>query len=101
MADMSNLMKQAQAMQGKLQEIQKQIENLNVTGIAGAGSVKIEITGRHKAKKVEIDDSLLTNKPVLEELICAAFDDAVSKINSSKTGLFVRRLSSISTFLAL
>lgn len=79
--NLSDLMKQAQAMQGKLQEAQKKIENLTITGNAGANAVTIEITGRHEVKKVSIDNALLkeNNKEVLEDLIRAAFNDAIKK----------------------
>lgn len=103
----SELLKQAQEMQKKLQDAQKTIENLIVTGESGAGLVKVEMTGRHDVRKITIDDSVLkeraevaqppqpqtstankwatlhNKKEVLEDLIAAAFNDAVRKIEKS------------------
>lgn len=80
----TDLLKQAQSMQGKLQEAQKRIESLTIEGTAGAGMVKVVITGRHETKKVTIDEKLLSDpnqntKEILEDLIRAAFNDAIHK----------------------
>jgi DNA-binding YbaB/EbfC family protein len=81
---MGNLMKQAQQMQEKLQAAQEEIANAEVTGESGAGMVKIQMNGRHDVKRVDIDDSLMEeDKEILEDLIAAAVNDAVRKIESS------------------
>lgn len=81
---MGNLMKQAQEMQEKLQKAQEEIANAEVTGESGAGLVKVQMNGRHDVKKVDIDSSLMSeDKEILEDLIAAAINDAVRKIESS------------------
>jgi hypothetical protein len=80
---MGNLMKQAQKMQEQLQKAQAEIANAEVNGESGAGLVKIVMNGRHDVKKVEIDDSLMQeDKDILEDLIAAAINDAVRKVES-------------------
>lgn len=82
--DMGNLMKQAQQMQAKMQQAQEEIANAEVTGESGAGLIKITMNGRHDVKQVNIDDSLMSeDKEILEDLIAAAVNDAVRKIESS------------------
>jgi len=78
---LGKIMQQAQEMQAKMQEAQKEIANLRVTGEAGAGLVKITMTGKHDVTKVVIDPSLLKeDKEMLEDLIAAAVNDAVRKV---------------------
>jgi DNA-binding YbaB/EbfC family protein len=81
--NLGNLMKQAQKMQEDLQKAQEQIASMEVTGQAGGGMVSVLMTGRHDVKRVSIDDSLLKDdKEMLEDLIAAAVNDAVRKIES-------------------
>jgi DNA-binding YbaB/EbfC family protein len=78
---MGNLMKQAQQMQEKMQKAQEELANSEVTGESGAGLVKITMTGRHDIKRVELDDSIMSeDKELLEDLLAAAVNDAVRKI---------------------
>ncbi|MBL4797457.1 YbaB/EbfC family nucleoid-associated protein [Oleispira antarctica] len=78
---MGNLMKQAQQMQEKMQKAQEELANSEVTGESGAGLVKITMTGRHDIKRVELDDSVMSeDKELLEDLLAAAVNDAVRKI---------------------
>ncbi|MEZ5446720.1 MAG: YbaB/EbfC family nucleoid-associated protein [Gammaproteobacteria bacterium] len=78
---LGNLMKQAQQMQENLQRAQEQIAAMEVTGESGAGMVKITMTGRHDVKRVEIDPSLMQDdKAMLEDLIAAAVNDAVRRV---------------------
>ena len=70
---MGNLMKQAQQMQDKMAKVQEEIARMEVTGEAGAGLVKVTMTGSHSVRKVDIDASLLEDdKEMLEDLIAAA-----------------------------
>jgi DNA-binding YbaB/EbfC family protein len=79
--NLGNLMKQAQKMQENLQKAQQEIARLEITGESGGGLVKITLTGRHEARRVSIDDSLLTgDKDMLEDLVAAAINDAVRKV---------------------
>ncbi|MFT5013118.1 MAG: DNA-binding YbaB/EbfC family protein [Patiriisocius sp.] len=82
---MGDLMKQAQQMQEKMQSMQADIARVEVQGEAGAGLVKVVMTGRHDVKRVEIDDSLLKeDKEVLEDLIAAAVNDAVRRVEQNQ-----------------
>lgn len=81
MKGLGGLMKQAQEMQEKMQKAQEEVANMQVQGQSGAGLVKVTMTGRHDVKRIEIDDSLLTDeKEILEDLIAAAVNDAVRKV---------------------
>ncbi len=78
---MGNLMKQAQKMQEQMQKAQEELANAEVQGEAGAGLVKITMNGRHDVKRVEIDDAVMSeDKEMLEDLLAAAVNDAVRKI---------------------
>ncbi len=78
---LGNLMKQAQQMQEKLQKAQAEIAAMEVEGESGAGLVRVVVTGRHEARRVTIDPSLLADdKDMLEDLVAAAFNDAVRKL---------------------
>lgn len=79
--NLSELMKQAQKMQEQLQKQQEALANAEVTGQSGAGMVKVVMNGRHDVKRVELDDSLMSeDKEILEDLLAAAVNDAVRKI---------------------
>ncbi|MDX1734484.1 MAG: YbaB/EbfC family nucleoid-associated protein [Halioglobus sp.] len=79
----SDLMAQAQKMQEQMQQAQQDMANAEVTGEAGAGLVSVVMTGRHDVKKVSIDDAVLTeDKEVLEDLLAAAVNDAVRKVEN-------------------
>lgn len=78
---LGNIMKQAQKMQENLQKAQAEIATLEITGESGGGLVSVVITGRHETRRVRIDDSLLgDDKDMLEDLVAAAFNDAVQKL---------------------
>lgn len=81
MRDMMGLMKQAQAMQKKLQDAQAELETLETEGSAGGGVVTVRVTGKGHLKAVSIDPSLLNpdEKEILEDLIVAAMNDARGK----------------------
>jgi DNA-binding YbaB/EbfC family protein len=87
---MGNLMKQAQQMQDKMAKAQEQLAKMEVIGESGAGMVKVTMTGGHSVRRVEIDDSLMEDdKDMLEDLISAAFNDAVRRVeeqNKEKMG---------------
>ncbi len=90
--NMSELMKQAQKMQEQLQKQQEAAASAEVTGESGAGMVKVVMNGRHDVKSVQLDDTLMTeDKEILEDLLAAAVNDAVRKIEennkSSLSGL--------------
>jgi len=81
--NIGDLMKQAQQMQANMQKMQEQIAQAEVKGEAGAGLVSVVMTGRHDVKRVSIDDSLMSeDKEMLEDLLAAAVNDAVRKIEA-------------------
>ena len=74
------LMKQAQQMQEKMQKAQEEHQNIIVHGESGGGMVKISITCKNEIKKIDIDDSLFSEeRDMLEDLLIAAFNDAIRK----------------------
>ncbi|GAB0150860.1 MULTISPECIES: YbaB/EbfC family nucleoid-associated protein [Marinobacterium] len=81
---MGNLMKQAQKMQEDMQKAQEEIARAEVQGESGAGLVRITMNGRHDVKAVQIDESLMEEeKEILEDLIAAAVNDAVRKVEQN------------------
>jgi len=81
---MGNIMKQAQQMQERMQKMQQELATLEVEGQSGAGLVKVVMTCNHSVKRVEIDPSLLQDdKDMLEDLVAAAFNDAVRRVQDT------------------
>ncbi|MGH6937215.1 MAG: YbaB/EbfC family nucleoid-associated protein [Methylocella sp.] len=81
MPDMFGLMKQAQAMQAKMQEMQAELERIEVEGQAGGGMVRVILTAKGQMKGLMVDDQLLKvdEKVILEDLIIVAHEDARKK----------------------
>lgn len=78
------LMKQAQQMQENMKKAQEEMASLTVTGESGAGMVRIVMTCRHEVQSLDIDDSLIgDDKEMLEDLVTAAFNDAIRKVEST------------------
>jgi len=81
---LGNIMKQAQQMQENLRKAQAELANIEVTGSAAGGLVSVVMTCRHDVKRVSIDPSLLQDdKEVLEDLVAAAVNDAVRKVEDT------------------
>ncbi len=79
--NLNNLMKEAQKMQQKMQDAQKELTNMSVVGESGGGLVKIEMNGRHDAKSCKINKNLMEEDvDMIEDLVVAAINDAVQKI---------------------
>ena len=79
-----NLMKQAQQMQENMRRMQEQLGNELVEGQAGAGLVKVTMTCKHDVKRVVIDPSVIgDDRELLEDLIAAAMNDAVRKVEAA------------------
>ena len=79
----NNLMKQAQAMQENMQKAQAEIASIEVIGEAGGGMVKITMNGRHEVKRVQIEPTVSAeDRDMLEDLIAAAANDAVHKVEA-------------------
>lgn len=84
MKGIGDLMKQAQEMQANMKKMQDELAQAEVTGEAGAGLVKVVMTGRHDVRTVNIDTSLMSeDKEILEDLLAAAVNDAVRKVEAS------------------
>ena len=85
MTDLNELMKQAQKMQEQFKQAQEDLTNLVVEGQSGAGLVAIQLNGRYDVISVSIDDSaLIEGKEFVEDLIGAAFNDAVRKLEDER-----------------
>jgi len=79
-----NIMEQAQKVQEQMKSVQEEIARVEVVGEAGAGLVAVTMNGRHDVKRVKIDaDVLKEDKEVLEDLLAAAVNDAVRKVEES------------------
>ena len=80
---LGQIMQQAQKVQENIKKAQDEISKIEITGEAGAGMVKVTIDGRHQARKVEINPAALgEDKEFLEDLVAAAINDAVQKLDS-------------------
>ena len=78
-------MQQAKEMQEKFERMQNDMQNSEVTGDAGAGMVKVTMTGRHDVRRVDIDSSVLSeDKALLEDLLAAAVNDAVRRVEAQQ-----------------
>ena len=83
MKGLGDLMKQAQAMQEQMQGLQEEMAQAEVQGEAGAGMLQVTMNGRHEVRRVHIDPAVLgEDKQVLEDLIAAALNDAIRKVEA-------------------
>ena len=86
MKDFGDLIRQAQQMQASLQEAQAQMAQMEVQGESGAGMVKVVMNGRYEVKSVDLDAALLAeDKEVLEDLLAAACNDTVRKVEQAQS----------------
>lgn len=86
MKDISQIMRQAQAMQAKINEAQKKLEAMEVEGSAGGGMVKVRLSGKNAMVGLSIDPSLMVadEREILEDLVKAAHDDARRKLDEAQ-----------------
>lgn len=85
-AQLGQMMRQAQQMQENLKRAQDEIARMEITGQSGAGLVKVTLTGKHQARKVEISpEALAEDREFLEDLIAAAINDASQKVDAAAT----------------
>jgi DNA-binding YbaB/EbfC family protein len=84
MKNLGQMMKQAQQMQAKMAEMQAQLEQVEMTGVAGGGLVQMTLSGKGELRRVKIDKSLLdaNEGEVLEDLLVAAFNDGRAKVDA-------------------
>ena len=74
-----------------MQKAQEELQNIIVHGESGGGMVKISITCKNEIKKIDIDDSLFSEeRDMLEDLLIAAFNDAIRKADKKNSGKHVR-----------
>ncbi len=81
--NIAQLMQQAQKMQENMARAQEEVAALEATGSAGGGMVNVTLGGRMDCRKVRIDPTVFTDPEMAEDLIAAAFNDAVNKINAA------------------
>ena len=79
----AGLMKQAQQMQENMKKAQEQLAQVEVEGQSGAGMVKVVMTCAHDVRRVAIDASVMDDKEMLEDLVAAALNDAVRKVEAA------------------
>ena len=94
---LDKLMKQAQQMQQNIQKAQQELAEMRVEGVAGAGVVKVVMTGRYDVERVTIDPSVIKvdEKEMLEDLVAAAVNDAVRKVEGQSKGKMSGLMSGI------
>ncbi|MDR1063729.1 MAG: YbaB/EbfC family nucleoid-associated protein [Azoarcus sp.] len=78
----AGLMKQAQQMQENMKKMQDQIATLEIEGESGAGMVKVTMTGKYEVRRVNIDPTVMDDREMLEDLVAAAVNSAVRKVES-------------------
>lgn len=81
--NLGQLMQQAQKMQEGFKQAQQELAELEVSGEAGGGMVEVRLNGRHEVRSVRIDPSCGDDLEMLEDLIAAAFNDAVNKVQQA------------------
>ena len=81
--NIAQLMQQAQKMQEGLKQAQEELANLEVTGQAGGGMVEITLSGRHEVRRIRIDPGAADDVEMLEDLVAAAFNDAVNRVQEA------------------
>ena len=91
--NIAQLMQQAQQMQENVQKAQEQVAALEAIGSAGGGMVSVTIGGRMDCRKVRIDPSVFADPEMAEDLIAAAFNDAVNKINAESQAMMASATS--------
>lgn len=84
MLNIQGIMKQAQMMQKKMEEMQNELAQQEVTGTSGGGMVKVTLNGKFEMKRLELDKSLINaeESDILEDLITAAYNDAKNKVEA-------------------
>jgi DNA-binding YbaB/EbfC family protein len=93
-----NMMKQAMALQANMKKAQEEIANMEVVGESGGGMVKVTMTGKHEVKRVQIEPQVISeDREMLEDLIAAAINDAVHKVETQTQ----QRMSSVMSGVAL
>jgi DNA-binding YbaB/EbfC family protein len=95
--NIAGLMQQAQKMQQEMEKAKQELAELEVTGEAGGGLVRVKMDGRHAVKKISIDPSLLEDVEMLEDIVTAATNDAVNRLAEANQ----QRMSELTSGLPL
>lgn len=97
--NIQKMMKQAQQMQQKITDLQAELEQREVEGVAGGGMVKVTLSGKHALLKLHIDDALMekSEKEMLEDLLIAAHNDAKKKVED----MFADEMGKVTSGLGL
>jgi DNA-binding YbaB/EbfC family protein len=81
-----NMMKQAMALQANMKKAQDEIAAMEIVGESGGGMVKVTMNGKHEVKRVQIEPQVVSeDREMLEDLIAAAINDAVHKVEAAST----------------
>ena len=81
--NIAQLMQQAQKVQENMKKAQEELAGLEVTGQAGGGLVEVVMNGRHEVRKVNIDAEVADDREMIEDLVAAAVNDAVNRIQQA------------------
>lgn len=95
--NIAQMMQQAQRVQDNLKRVESELAELEVTGQSGGGVVSITLTCKMETRRVHIDPSVLADAEMLEDLVAAAFNDAVAKANAESA----RRMSAATAGMQL
>jgi len=82
-SNIAQMMQQAQKMQENLKQAQQELANLEVKGQAGGGLVEVTMSGRHEVRQVRIDESISDDREMVEDLVAAAVNDAVNRVQEA------------------
>lgn len=94
MNDMNELLAQARKMQEQMKKAQEEAEKRTVTGESGAGLVRVELGGRYDVRSIQLSDELMSeDKSIIEDLVAAAFNDAVKKLDDGSRDTFSQMAS--------
>ncbi len=81
--NIAQLMQQAQKVQENLKKAQEELADLEVKGQAGGGLVEVTMNGRHEVRRVAIDPEIADDREMIEDLVAAAVNDAVNRIQQA------------------
>lgn len=91
-----NMMKQAMALQANMKKAQEEIAVMEITGESGGGMVKVTMNGKHEVKRVQIEPQVVSeDREMLEDLIAAAINDAVNKVDAASQARMSSMMSGI------
>lgn len=83
MAGLGGLMKQAQQMQERMKKAQDELADVEVEGQSGSGIVKVTMTCAHVVRRIAIDPAAMDDREMLEDLVAAAVNDAVRRVEET------------------